>query len=113
MNVKQVLRIIRIKRDMTQTDVAEKLGISKSALSAIEVGKKPITSQKFHELSFVLNLTSEEKIELAKAIMDSKESFRIDTNSEENKEIGVWILTRYSGMSKADKRKILEYLKSF
>jgi transcriptional regulator with XRE-family HTH domain len=41
-NLNEALRLIRVFHDMNQTELAGKLGISKSYLSEIESGKKPV-----------------------------------------------------------------------
>ena len=43
LNLKKALRLMRLFHDLSQKELAEKLGIAKSYISEIESGKKPPT----------------------------------------------------------------------
>ena len=54
------VKIERIKKDLTQEQLAEAVDISQRALSAIERGENFVTSETIDKLLKILNTTSEE-----------------------------------------------------
>lgn len=54
--INRALKIIRQYHKMKQTELSEKLGISKSYLSEIESGKKPISYNLLEKYSAIFNI---------------------------------------------------------
>lgn len=55
-NLHKSLRLIRIFHDVNQNQLAEKCGISKSYLSEIESGKKPISIELLEKYSKIFHI---------------------------------------------------------
>lgn len=64
MTRKETLKILRIKNNLTQKDVAEALGISVAAYSLIENGKRKGSIENWSKLQKVFNLKGDETWEL-------------------------------------------------
>lgn len=56
MMLSRALRLMRVFNDMSQKDLAEKLGISKSMISEIESGKKNSTIELLNKYSEVFDI---------------------------------------------------------
>jgi transcriptional regulator with XRE-family HTH domain len=50
---------LRKKFGLTQMEFAEKLGISRSAISLIEIGKNPLTEQNIKTISLIFGINEE------------------------------------------------------
>ena len=74
------LRILRVSRDESAKSMADKLGVSPSYLSAVELGKRqiPLTWEEIIIKEYSLNDKNKEK--LRKAIEESKSSLKIDVS---------------------------------
>lgn len=57
------LKLLRIKAGLTQKEMAEKLGVDQTSISAWEVGRATPTVKNVKKLATVLNVTREEVIE--------------------------------------------------
>ena len=64
MTRKETLKILRIKNNLTQKDVAEALGISVAAYSLIENGKRKGSIENWSKLQKVFKLKGDETWEL-------------------------------------------------
>jgi transcriptional regulator with XRE-family HTH domain len=71
----EALRLIRVFHDLTQKELAEKLGISKSYLSEIESGKKTPTLELLNRYSDFFDIP-------ASSIMFFSESLNKDVKTE-------------------------------
>ncbi|MEH2233834.1 MAG: helix-turn-helix transcriptional regulator [Nostoc sp.] len=71
----EALRLIRVFHDLTQKELAEKLGISKSYLSEIESGKKTPTLELLNRYSEFFDIP-------ASSIMFFSESLNKDIKTE-------------------------------
>lgn len=57
------LKLLRIKAGLTQQEMADKLGLDQTTISAWEVGRATPTVKSIKKLATVLNVTTEEVIE--------------------------------------------------
>lgn len=55
---------LRIDHSETQLDMAKKLGVTASYLSAVELGKREVPPEWIHSLSSLYELTPSQKVEL-------------------------------------------------
>lgn len=54
------LKLLRIKRGLTQTELARQLGVNKSFISLIELGKRKVPQSKKQKFLEIMNITAEE-----------------------------------------------------
>ncbi|HBW86442.1 MAG TPA: XRE family transcriptional regulator [Crocinitomicaceae bacterium] len=62
MHIGQKIKKLRELKNLTQTHVAEKLGVSQSAYSKIELGESEVTFNRLEKISEVLEMKPEEVI---------------------------------------------------
>lgn len=83
----RILRIIRINTGDNAKQMANKLYISPSYLSAIENGKRSIPSNLISSIANVYNLSERDKTRLREAVLNNNKPFRIDlTDFSEKKQ---------------------------
>lgn len=78
-DIKAVLRLIRVRRNIGLKDMAEKLGLSPSYLSAIENNNRNIPFDLEDKICSTFDLNDEEKEELKAAIISSGRQIKVDT----------------------------------
>ncbi|WP_317855970.1 helix-turn-helix transcriptional regulator [Chakrabartyella piscis] len=85
----KILRKIRIDNNEILKDMAEKLGVTSSFLSAVENGKKKIPDGWLNTIFTSYNLTIVQKKELEFAYSETNDSLKIsfDGLAPENKEL--------------------------
>ena len=92
----KVLRIIRINSGDSAKDMAQKLNISASYLSAIENGKRNIPEGLENEIIRVYNLEAKEKERLLQAMAESSDSVKIDMASlDKSRRQMIFALAKY------------------
>ncbi|MDT0160364.1 helix-turn-helix transcriptional regulator [Bacillus sp. AG4(2022)] len=62
-NIGLMIKDQRIKLGLSQTELADKLGVTKSFMSKLESGKKPISLKRLTELGSILEIDVFESIE--------------------------------------------------
>ncbi len=70
MNIGQVLRLIRVNKNNSQKEMAEKLGISQNYLSLIESNKKEPSHDKITEIANKLKISKEALLLAASDVPD-------------------------------------------
>lgn len=104
-------RKLRIERDELLIDMAQKLNVKPSFLSAVEVGKKSIPEKWKREIPEKYNLTSEEKERLLEAIEYSVRQLKFDlTQNEENRDILLAFARKLDILDTKEKESILKIL---
>lgn len=73
----RAVRKLRIDANMTAREMAKKVGLTASFLSAVETGRKPVPADLVTKVAAALNLSEEEKTKLRQAAEKSKKEFRI------------------------------------
>lgn len=73
-------RKLRIEHGELLKDMADKLNVSSSYLSAVEVGKRNIPRNWYEKLSSLYSLDNEEKAELHRAIQESQLTIKFELN---------------------------------
>ena len=83
------LRVLRAERCEVAKEMAEKLGVSPSYLSAVELGKRefPLSWEQLIINAYELN--DKNKLKLQKAIKDSKTTVKLALNDIDKKKKGL------------------------
>lgn len=107
------LRKLRIDEDVTIHDMAKKLNISISYLSAIEAGKRKIPDGMTEKIISYYHLNKERGEELRMAAIESSKEIEIDVSQITNEQRNlIYALSRkINEMSDEDCLKILDKLK--
>lgn len=89
--VGKFLRKVRIDHDEILRNMATKLDVSASFLSAVENGKKRIPTEWISEIPRIYNFDEKMKEDFEKSIIYTEESFNIDLSniSKEKKELAI------------------------
>ena len=84
-NLGKMLRVLRIEEGESMRDMAAKLDLSLSYLSAIENGKRNVPSN-FEDLVLShYDLSEEKKAQLKKAVNEAKESLKVNFSDVDSK----------------------------
>lgn len=108
-NVETHLKIthIRKQKKLSQTDVADVLGISQNAYSRIERGETKLTVDRIKQIAKVLDVKYYDLLSGASAHIDSGESEQIEILKEE---LRLANLKRLQDIKEISKRKTTEYM---
>ena len=92
----RMLRIIRINKGETAKDMAHKLNISPSYLSAMENGKRNIPLYIGDSISDIYGISDEDKQNIKFAIINTNESIKLDMSgiADKKKEIVVLLMSK-------------------
>lgn len=106
------LRILRINNGEILKDMADKLNVSVSFLSAVENGKKEVPSLWEEKIADIYNLNSTEKEELTEAILKSKKEVKISLQEldDQDKDIVLEFARKFSDLDQQTKQNIMKYL---
>lgn len=105
-------RKLRIDNGELLKDMADKLGVTASYLSAVENGKRNVPQNWLHDISKIYSLNSQQISELKKAIEESQTVLRFDLRelSNEKKDILMAFAREHKRLDTADLEKIMKIL---
>lgn len=108
------LRKLRLDNNEVMIDMAEKLDVSISFLSAVELDKKNIPYSWFERICKLYDLNDRQKKELSEAICLSRHFLRVDLSdlSDEKRSLGFLFERKLESMSDEDVEKLNEFLNS-
>ncbi len=108
----KTLRKIRIDKSEILRDMAEKLGMTSSYLSAIECGKRNIPDNLIDKIVSLYDLNEKEKFELITAKQKSLKSIEINLNNlaENKQELALKFARRFDDIDDETIAKIQELL---
>jgi len=108
----KALRRIRLEKDEYLKDMADKLGVSSSYLSAIENGKRRLTSHLLEKIKKTYRLSPEQAEELDRASLETQERVYVDINgmSESKKTLAMAFARDFEGISEEQMRRIRDIL---
>lgn len=108
----RVLRKIRIDKGEVLRDMAEKLQMTSSYLSAIECGKRKIPDSMTEKIVGLYNLNQDERIELEDAMQKSLKSIQINLSNidEEKQELALKFARTFEDIDNETIAKIKELL---
>lgn len=107
------LRKLRLEQGEVLKDMADKLGVTVSFLSAVENGKKHMPSSWNNKLCKIYSLDANAQESLTSAIADAEESIELNFAgiSNQNKEIAVSFARKFSEFDDEELEKIRQILK--
>ena len=102
------IRKIRIDNEETGIQMAERLGVTSSYISAIELGKRDMSNKLKNEFIKRYNLNNNQILELDRLISLERKYLKIETSKMKKEDINLIITlsNKISIMSKEDKEKI-------
>lgn len=106
------VRKLRIDRNELLRDMAVKLGVASSYLSAVETGKRNVPHDWLEKISNLYQLNVEETQDLKKAIEGSQLSVKIDLQkaSDSDKNIVMSFARKFNDLDEDEKNKIWSIL---
>ncbi len=106
------LRKIRIDNDEISFDMAKKLDISVSYLSAIENGKRKIPKDFAEKLFKIYQLNDDMKEKIMKSIIiyTGEMKIRLDSLNQEQQKLSLLYARKVNGLNDTQIQKIKEYL---
>lgn len=112
-NFGKFCRKLRIDQGELLKDMADKLGVTSSYLSAVENGKRDIPDSWEHLICKIYNLPQDEKDELSNAIYTSKKhiKFELDSLKDDDRDLVLAFARKLEGLNTSEKTKILKILK--
>lgn len=107
------LRKLRLEQGEVLKDMADKLGVTVSFLSAVENGKKRMPSSWNNKLCRIYSLDTNAQESLTTAIADAEESIELSFSgiANQNKEIAVSFARKFSEFDDEELEKIRQILK--
>ena len=107
------LRKIRIDEGEILWDMANKLEVTASFLSAVENGKKRMPSAWNKKICELYNLSDEQKEELTEAIAESEKAIEVDLSNSalKNRELAVSFARKFPDMNDYEIEEIKKILK--
>lgn len=109
----KALRKLRIDRSETLGDMAEKLGITSSYLSAIEKGKRPTPDGLTDKISDLYSLGSDIRAELADAADKTLQSVKLSLNgsSDPKREVALCFARSFDDLDDDTAESVLKLLR--
>ena len=106
------LRKLRIDHGMIMRDLADAMEVSSAFVSALELGKKPISDKHINQVTEHFKLSVAETHELKRSADISQPSVKIDLTeqNENNRELAVSFARNYQNMSIEDQRRLMKML---
>ena len=111
--VGKYLRKLRIDNEEILKNMADKLKVSSSFLSAIENGKKNMPKSMEEKIIIIYNLDDEKIREFRKAVEDSLNSIQMDLKdtSNERKQLAINFARKFDSLDDDLTKQIFEMLK--
>jgi transcriptional regulator with XRE-family HTH domain len=104
----QQLRAIRARHGERLFDMAKRIEVSSSFLSALETGKKEPPHDFLNKIVAVYNLNEKEKLNLALAISAIRKTFKLTPKNQFERDTISLLARRMDSLSEDDHRKIQE-----
>ena len=98
-------RVLRINKSEVLRDMAKKLCVSSSYLSAVENGKRPIPQDWYNKIIVLYGLSSNESDELADVIYRTRNevSFELDRFSKDDGDMIIAFARKFSDLEDGEK----------
>ena len=107
------LRKIRIDHGEVLKDMADKLGVTASFLSAVETGKKRMPSSWNSTICVLYNLSAEQSAEFTKAIAETESKIELDLSNATNtqRELAVSFARKFTDFDERQLQKLFDVLR--
>lgn len=107
------LRKIRIEHNELMKDMAGKLGVTVSYLSAVENGKRNVPQTWINYIVNLYDLSQEKAIQLQNLYYEDQNSIDIslENKNDQDKDILFALARRYDALDSCDKEQLLAILK--
>lgn len=105
-------RKLRIDSGELLKDMADKLGVTSSYLSAVETGKRNVPAEWLDKLTKLYSLNRSESTELSEAIHESQLTIKFDLNEmrKDERNLVLAFARRLDGLAADDKKQIQSIL---
>lgn len=105
-------RKLRIDRDEFLKDMAEKLGVTSSYLSAVENGKRRVPQEWKDKIIQIYDLDEDQQNELTLSMQESKKELKIDISNynNEDKQVLTALARKYQDLDIQSKETIKNLL---
>ena len=107
------LRVVRAERGESAKEMAEKLSVSGSYLSAVELGRREFPLAWEQTIVEVYNLNEVNKKKLQKAIKDSKTNVKFDLNEVGNKKKDLILSVAKNNLDDKTIEQLCEIIKKY
>ena len=109
----KILRIYRLNNGMILKDMADKLNVPSSYLSALEMGRKPVTKDFLDKLLEKYDFTNEEQEKLKHAAELSASAVKVNLQNAnaEKRDMAFNFARKFDGLDEETVKKIMEFLK--
>lgn len=106
------LRKLRISNREILKDMAERLGVTSSFLSAVENGKKKIPASWNEKLQQLYSLSQTDMEDLNKAIMESSDivELNIKNSTASSRELAIYFARQFDSMDEETSKELLSVL---
>ena len=106
------LRKIRIDHNEILKNMADKLGVTSSYLSAVENGKRIFPDEWEDTLNGFYGFTDRQKSDFKNAVVDSKEAFELNAKgaAKQNRELAYVFARKFKDLDEDTVKKIKELL---
>lgn len=111
-SVGKFLRKLRIDKGELLRDMAKKLNVSSSFLSAVENGKKKMPESWLKKLEYLYSLNSDQIDNLKDAILESNDTveLNIEHTSDQNRKLAISFARKFDTLDKNTAKKIFKIL---
>ncbi len=108
----KALRTLRIEHDEILKDMADRLGVTASFLSAVEIGKKNVPASWIPRISEMYGLSEHESCELQEKADDSVNAIKLTLygSSKKQRDMALVLARSFSDIPDETATKILDYM---
>ncbi len=108
----KMIRVYRLEHGLMLKDMADKLNVPSSYLSAMEMGRKTISKEFIEKLVFLFSFTEEEKTTLYKAVENSATVIKLDlrTINAAKRDMALSFARKFENLDDDTVHKIMSYL---
>jgi len=105
-------RKLRVDNDELLKDMADKIGVASSYLSAVENGKRNVPQEWIGKIATSYSLSASGLAELNQAVQESQNTLKVDFEgfSGEDKIVFMTMIREFKGLDEKDRAKIKEIL---